>query len=158
MPTAEMRKIAERYEDSIRVVAELEIEAIWDRMLHESLGEWARLERQGLGAAEIEASLRSFLETLSDKPIESAARHGSTVAYNEGRDVAIRAAAESGAVQVVIRSEVLDDRTCGPCAQLDGMVIEVGSAEYDELMPPAKCEGGDNCRGFYVALTGGTFA
>ena len=54
-----------------------------------------------------------------------------------------------------MRSEVLDEATCATCADLDGMVFEVGTSDFDRYMPPAMCEGGDRCRGFYVVIAEG---
>jgi hypothetical protein len=67
--------------------------------------------------------------------------------------MAAKEAAVDGAAAWVLRSEVLDARTCQACAGLDGTMVKIGTSEYEQLMPPARCEGGDNCRGFYVILS-----
>ncbi len=85
--------------------------------------------------------------------IPSESRTSSTVAYNQGRGAEIATAGLDGRAQFVVRSEVLDTRTCRSCANLDGTVVPINSPEYAQFMPPAMCEGGDRCRGFYIAVS-----
>jgi len=146
---------AARFEEQVGLAAELDVGAMWGRMLGEFLGEWERQQRGGVSGAELERHMLEYMDALSDKPVEDLARQASTVAYNQGRDVALRMASDSGLVEYVVRSEVLDDRTCEPCAALDGSIVEVGSDEYEKLQPPSLCDGGDRCRGFYVPVPPG---
>jgi hypothetical protein len=90
---------------------------------------------------------------LSDKPMENLARTSSTVAYNQGRQGSLLGAMEAETAQFVVRSEVLDQNTCVECAAIDGAIFEIGTSDFQEFMPPAKCLGGDRCRGFYIPLT-----
>ena len=99
--------------------------------------------------------MRAFMDGLSERPLTDLSRTSSGVSYNQGRNVEIKDAADSGDVQFVVRSEVLDTHTCRSCSFLDGEVFEVGTPDYERYMPPAECEGGDRCRGFYVAISGG---
>ncbi len=57
-------------------------------------------------------------------------------------------------VEAMELSAILDNATCGPCEQLDGTQVELGSAEYEELTPPlsSRCNGGDSCRCLYAAI------
>lgn len=52
--------------------------------------------------------------------------------------------------EYAMRSEQLDERTCDSCDELHGLIVQIGSAEYMDEMPPAECEGGGRCRGIYV--------
>jgi hypothetical protein len=52
--------------------------------------------------------------------------------------------------EYAMRSEQLDENTCDSCDELHGMIVQVGSAEFFDLEPPAECEGGGRCRGIYV--------
>jgi len=52
--------------------------------------------------------------------------------------------------QFAMRSEQLDANTCDSCEGLHGEIVEIGSADYYELMPPSGCDGGGRCRGIYV--------
>jgi hypothetical protein len=140
------------FEEQAEVLATMDIGQMWDRMLGEFLGEWERLNRQGLPDAELERELRAFMDGLSDKPTADLARKSSSVAYNQGRSASTLGAAEQGSAQFAVRSEVLDTNTCDECAALDGLVVEIGTPSYYEFLPPAKCLGGDRCRGFYVAV------
>ncbi len=151
-PTPGLTKAVQAFEEEVRVVAQIDAGTLWDRYLGEFLNEWAKLNRQGLEGEPMEKALQMFLEDLSEKPIEDLARKSSTVAYNEGRTLAME---ESG-IQYAVRSELLHDpNICDRCAELDGTVEEVGTPEFDQIMAPAQCAGGDRCRGFNVPLTEG---
>lgn len=134
----------------MEVLATMDVGKMWDRLRGEFLGEWERLQRQGLPDDEIARALDAFMSNLSDTPEKDLARQSSTVAHNQGRGASMVGAA----AEFAVRSEVLDTNTCRTCDSLDGMVVEVGTAEFHEFMPPAKCEGGDRCRGFYIAMQG----
>ncbi len=140
------------FEEQVNVLATLDVGEMWDRMLGEFLGEWGRLDRQGLDSTAMEAEMRSFMDGLSNKPEQRLARTSSGVAYNQGRSAEILSAGVEGLTEFVVRSEILDRNTCAVCARLDGSVFEVGSADYHTFLPPAQCLGGDLCRGFYVAV------
>jgi hypothetical protein len=118
-------------------------------MLGEFLGRWVQLDRQGISDAEMEAELQAFMDGLSTKFEDDLARKASSVAYNQGRAAEVLS---SNQVDFVIRSEVLDANTCQTCAGLDGAIVEVASDDFQALMPPALCEGGDRCRGFYIPV------
>ncbi len=139
-------------ESEMRVLVTMDLGKLWDRYLGEFLGEWERLNRQGLGADAVAAEMDAFLEALSDKPMQDLARTGSSVSYNQGRSAEILTAGDDGRAEFVVRSEILDSKTCEACANLDSMIVEVGTPGYFEFLPPAKCLGGDRCRGFYVAI------
>ncbi len=138
----------------VEVVATMDIGVMWDRYLGEFLGKWTQLERQGVTEAAMEAEMLSFMEGLSDKPVVDLGRQSSSVVYNQGRAAEQLSAFASGAAEFVVRSEILDSATCEVCANLDSSVWEIDSPDYHEYMPPAKCLGGDRCRGFYVTVAG----
>ena len=135
------------------LTAGMNVEAIWTRVLDEFLGEWDMLNRQQLPLPELELRLSAFMDDLSEAPLRDVARGSNTVAYNQGRHVGIVEAQEAGAVEFVVRSEVTEDtRICRPCRLLDGEPFEVGTSEYFANQPPAECEGGRRCRGFYIPV------
>ena len=146
------RAIAEQLEDVLEMTAALAIEELWSRLMQEGLAEYSRLYRQGLGEAEIARRVEALLQGLSTKPEEFLARRAATVAYGEGRATELVLTKRTGGATYAIRSEVLDTETCEVCATLDGTVVEIGSADFHELKPPARCLGAERCRGFYVAL------
>lgn len=135
-----------------RISATVSVDTIWSRLVGEGIGEWNRLRRQGLKGDALWQQLEAFLDDLSDGPIKTAARHMSTVAYNAGRDVAAKVALMEGAADWAVRVEVLDNVICTPCRQLDGLRVRIGSPEYEEMKPPSRCLGGENCRGFYFVM------
>lgn len=147
---------AERYVDvigeQVRVRASMDVGAVWNRLLSEMLDQFASLTARNLPAAEMERELTGFVEGLSQKPIDQRARHGATTAYNVGRSAEIKTAADEGVAEYAVRSEILDGNTCSACRNLDGLVMKIDDPDFDRLMPPAECLGGDNCRGFAVAL------
>lgn len=65
-----------------------------------------------------------------------------------GRDEPIIAARPPA--RYAMRSEQLDQNTCLPCDDLHGKVVEIGTPEYFDYMPPALCLGRGRCRGLYV--------
>jgi hypothetical protein len=90
--------------------------------------------------------------SLSDAPVSDAARGATSESFNLGRNLG--AQAQAGDISQVVRTEILDQNTCDPCARVDGTSVEMNSDEYFALMPPNLCEGRDLCRGFYVYVTG----
>lgn len=154
------RTHVQAFEEQVEILATMDVGKLWDRVLGAFLAEWERLHRQQLSAEEMGRAMQAFLDGLSDRrDVEDLARTGSSVSYNQGRGAAISSAAASGEpVEFVVRSEVLDSNTCEACANLDSAVFDVGTSDYYEYMPPAKCLGGDRCRGFYVAMSGGPTA
>jgi hypothetical protein len=137
-------------------VAELDVGMLFDRMKNEFINEYSRAAlREGLTGKELTTRMENYLLGLSEKPLEETARKSSTVIYNEGRSAEILTEGDDDVVEFVVRSEILEPgRTCTVCQGfvVDPPVIEVGTDEYFEFMPPSKCEGGDNCRGFYIAF------
>jgi len=149
---APLAKFAAAYGEEVQVLVGLDIGTLWDRMKGEFLNEFARVESAKLPVDEMERQMMGFIDGLSPKFEEDLARKTSGVAYNSGRDAAIRTARAKGEAMYVVRSEVLDAATCTSCAGLDGSVMEIGTAEYERMRPPYGCEGGNRCRGFYVAI------
>jgi hypothetical protein len=135
-----------------RVATQIAIDEIWAALLDEAIAEYNRAIRSGLSEPDALKAVEAALQRLSPASVDLTARQVAEVAYNEGRDVAAKEAAAAGLAEWVLRSEVLDQLTCEPCSQLDGIQVRIGTTEYEQLMPPARCEGGDNCRGFYVIL------
>jgi len=138
--------------NEMRLAAGVAMDEGWARLLSEALAEFDRLMRTGATAQAAAEAVGGFLRGLSDTPEMLASRQMVGVAYNEGRGVAAVEAAANGDATWARRVEVLDNRTCQPCAGLDGIEVRIGTLEFEQLMPPAQCSGGDNCRGFYVIL------
>lgn len=58
---------------------------------------------------------------------------------------------DAGGIAFATYSAILDDRVCEPCASNDGKEVQIGSDEYEELMPPfAGCKGRDQCRCMWI--------
>lgn len=150
-----LNRHAAMLDDAAEVVATLDVGSMWDRYLGEFLGEWARLNREGVSGSDMERAMQSFMDSLSDVPIEDMGRRSASVVYNQGRSAAVLSEHARGRVDYVVRSEVLDANTCVECANLDGAVVEVNSPDFRALMPPARCLGRERCRGFYVAIPRG---
>ena len=144
----------DRLEEEAAVLAALATTKLWQRYMGEALDKYIELERQGFSASRIVQELEQFLVGLSEKPVADIARKTSAVSYNTGRNAEIVAAALEEKVEWVVRSEVLDSATCGPCAGLDNSMFRVGTNDFYEFAPPAKCLGGGRCRGFYIAIGG----
>jgi len=141
------------FEEAIATQATVDVGSLWQRLLDEFLDEYARQVRTGVAEDVLDRHMQEFMDSLSDKPVQDAANQAAAVAYNQGRGVAAQEAKATGRALYAVRSEVLDTNTCASCAALDGTVVEIGSSEYQALVPPARCEGGDRCRGFMVILS-----
>lgn len=146
----------EDLDDALEMAAADAIGLLWSRMLNEALGQYATLQRQRLPPAEIARRVEGFLETLSQKPEELKAREAANVAYNEGRNLALKQARREGLATFKIRSVIteMDSNICATCFSLDGTVTEIGSADGEATKPPAGCEGGERCRCTEYALGG----
>jgi hypothetical protein len=59
-------------------------------------------------------------------------------------------AARGGPPEFAQRSSMLDKNSCEPCDRLNGTIVQVGSADYFDNMPPSFCLGGGRCRCVYV--------
>ena len=138
--------------EALAMASALAVQELWSRMMREALGQYNALVRQGLPVEKIAESVSDFLASLSTKPEELLAREVSTVAYSEGRAAELVLSKSTGAATFALRSEVLDAATCEVCATLDGTVVEIGTKDFYELKPPARCRGGERCRGFYIAV------
>ena len=112
-------------------------------------------------------AVRSYLLELSDAELELQLGGATMQAYNAGRKAFIRAQEEppvepimaraepGGRVRLAIyASEVMDENTCGPCAEIDGTEYEsMDDAEQDYPTGGyVECEGGLRCRGTLVAV------
>lgn len=139
-------------DEALTHVAEFTISWVWNWLIGLAIEEYMRLERERLNDEDLLRRLENFLDGLSEKSLLPRARGASTVAYNQGRAAAIVTAKDARIADFAVRSEILDDRVCDVCRQLDGKIVEIGTDEFWQYMPPAKCLGGENCRGFYVAV------
>lgn len=76
-----------------------------------------------------------------------------TMAQNQGRIAAFESQPEA-ATAVYEASELLDDRTCDPCAAIDGTVFDTLDEASEAYAGGGyvDCEGGPNCRGTLVAV------
>ncbi len=144
--------LSKEYQDEMNALGAFDIGQIWQRVVSEGIGEYLRKSRVNVSDAEMPRAIQGFLDGLSEKPLEALARRSSSVAYNQGRDMAIKTANESGLVDYVVRTAVLDKAVCDACKVLDKKVIKVASPQYAEYHPPAKCLGTENCRCFYVSI------
>jgi len=135
------------------VTATISIDSIWARLTGESIEEFQRLTRAGVVGDALWTQLESFLNGLSEGPLDMAGRESATVAYNQGRDVAAKIAAASGAATHAMRDEFLDGNTCPQCRLFDGTIVRIGSPAYESLLPPAFCLGRERCRGIIVVLS-----
>lgn len=147
------KDLIRRFEESTNLLAELDVGRVWAAMVEYAIEQFTRLMRQNTDDAELARLFAQALEGVSDKPLVDIARQSAGVAYNQGRDVALKAAKADGVAQFAVRSEVLDASTCQFCHDHDQQVVEIGSAEYEQFLPPAGCDGGDRCRGFYLVVT-----
>jgi hypothetical protein len=152
MPST-IRRATVAFEEAITTQATIDVGSLWDRLRGEFLDEYARQARAGLSGDSLDNHMQEFMDSLSTNWERDMANQSAGVAYNQGRGLTAQQAKTEGRALYAVRSEVLDQKTCASCATLDGTVVEIGTAEYQALMPPARCEGGDRCRGFFVVIS-----
>lgn len=134
--------------EAFAVRAEIDLQAVYTRLLNETRRLLTDLSQQGLEGEALANGVDAGLAGLSDVPIDQAARGATTEAFNLGRNLS--AQRNEGAIDRVIRTEILDTATCPPCRELDGFTTTVNGPGYFEQMPPNHCDGRELCRGFYI--------
>jgi hypothetical protein len=92
--------------------------------------------------------LRGMLLDQSEKFIKQLAESSINAATMSGR--ADEANARKDEWDRVMYSAILDNNTCGPCEEADGMEAD-DPAELPDA-PNPDCEGGINCRCFHVYI------
>jgi hypothetical protein len=147
-----LKEAAIAFAEEVRLYAQLVIDEIWSRMVGLALEEYVRMTREGQQGETLLESMLRYLDGLSEKPLSDAARKAASVAYNQGRDMALVTAKSIDAAQLAVRSAILDESLCEVCQVFDGAVVTIGSDEYKEILPPAKCLGKDRCRCFMVGI------
>jgi hypothetical protein len=101
-------------------------------------------------ARDLEAHLTAQKHVFERENLKGAV----TFAQNAGRLAAFEAISPEQAEATYEASEILDERTCGPCEAVDGTVydsLEEVTAAYG-TGGYVDCEGGPNCRGTAVAI------
>lgn len=138
-------------------------------------GQYAQDAAQGLAGVRglIRRRSRELAHKIADEANKAAAIPGLTP---ETRTIEIRRAAQralhNGVLELVgetlnmgrtagvlaltdppefaMRSEQLDENTCEECDAVHGEIVEIGTGEYYDLLPPSRCLGGGRCRGVMV--------
>jgi flagellar biosynthesis/type III secretory pathway protein FliH len=86
--------------------------------------------------------LAAALHQYSDDAIENIAREAANDAFRSGRaDGLEEIEDEMGQNLVWRRGSVLEESTCGPCADADGSEIDGPDADLSDI-----CDGGSKCR------------
>ena len=94
--------------------------------------------------------LQDRLSGLSEKSVRNAMAEATNKIFGLARNA--EAMKHKEQIEIVIRSEVMDEKTCGPCKQVDGLEFSLDSPEADSFLagPYVDCDGGDNCRGINI--------
>lgn len=92
--------------------------------------------------------LSDLLLDQSEKYIDQMAGSSVNAAMSAGRDDELEAQADS--LEYVEYSAILDQNTCGPCGDADGMTAD--KAEDLPSVPNPDCDGGDRCRCIHVGV------
>jgi hypothetical protein len=84
----------------------------------------------------------ALLHKYSDGAIENIAREAANQVFQAGRaDGMQEVEKETGDQYVWRRASVLEENTCGPCADADGSEIDGPDADLSDI-----CDGGELCR------------
>lgn len=134
--------------DAHRVAVEIDVSEIAGRLEREALRLINDLSQQGLTGNDLARAVADGLRAMSDAPVERKGREAVGEAFNLGRNLEF----QRQNVARVVRTEILDAATCGPCHELDGREFDVNTPDYFEFFPPNKCDGREQCRGFYMPV------
>ncbi len=139
-------------DEAFRTTVEIDLDAFYTRLRAETLAAMKEFQQQGLTGKALADAVAQRLRSLSDVPLEAAGRQSTAEAFNLGRNIAAQERAAE--IKEVVRTEILDANTCAACFLLDFSnsreTYVFNSREYFEFMPPRKCFGRTNCRGFYL--------
>lgn len=135
-------------DEALRLRATLDLSEFGNRLQNEAARLLADYQQQGLTGDALADAVTADLESLFDPAFERAGREATNEAFNLGRNV--EAQARQASIGTVVRTEILDDNTCPPCRALDGFTTTLNGPGYFENMPPNGCDGGEQCRGFYI--------
>lgn len=114
-------------------------------------GAIARFALLGLSGAVLIDAVRKELNAGSLAPFERAATGAANRVISLGRYREMRARRDE--IDRFEYSALLDQNTCGPCNEDDGLTA--GSEEQLPSTPNPECEGSDFCRCFIVAIAEG---
>lgn len=143
-------EIEEETDESLEAEEKLISRRIKNRLAQELEDEALQGQRTGADASEM-------IRRVVSRQLETGAFKGdagiiTTTAWNLGREEA----AEKLGTKRVQYSAILDDKVCGPCADLDGEEWEFNSPEHNANLPPNRnCEGGSRCRCMLIYLPEG---
>src|SRR3990172_4867340 len=99
-------------DEAFSVLAEIDVDEILTRLTNETRRLLLEHSQAGLTGADLAKAVTDGLSALSDTPAALAGRGAATEAFNLGRNLAFQENADK--IQTVVRTEVLDDNTCGP--------------------------------------------
>lgn len=136
--------------ERLTLQAVTDVTSIFDEMLANFMREIQDGDAQGLVPDEIADFLEANMPRAAGPSARKTAARAATTAFNEGEVDIISDQLEI--VQFVLRSELRDENTCEPCDGLDGMKLEVGTKQFREFLPPAKCDGRKLCRGIIIPV------
>lgn len=150
-----LASVRRRIDGELETAITLDLDAMLTTLEQSARRGYLDALREGLEGAAARDAVTTALQGRSDALFVRIGRDLGSRAFNGGRAEAVadfREQSDAGGsgltVDVAVRSEVLDGRTCGPCLSLDGQTAEVDSQDYWALQPPNGCDGGSYCRGF----------
>lgn len=136
---------------SAAITAERLSDTWYGRILETALAE----RRAGTQGEDLRAAVQQRLFEEATKPPLGEARAEVNEAFAVGRAVEAQTVADQ--IDLVEYSALMDENTCGACADLDGEQFPFGSPRYYETMPPYRgCHGSrgraDACRCVHLFL------
>jgi hypothetical protein len=135
-------------DEALRLRVSIDLSEFGNRVQNEAVRLYADYAQRGLTGEALADAVTADLESIFDVSIDRAGREATHEAFNLGRN--LEAQARRTQIGDVVRTEILDENTCDPCRGLDGNVYTLNSPSYFDDMPPNHCEGGEQCRGFYL--------
>lgn len=142
-------------DEALRVFVGIDLRDLYSGLETETARLLSEFAQRGLSGEALGNAVADELKSIGTAALERAGRESTHKGFVLGRNLEAQARPEE--IGEVIRTAVLDENTCTEedygdgkprCRELDGAVRQFNSPEYFEVMPPAGCEGGAQCRCF----------
>lgn len=130
-------------QDTPTLIAQAAVADLQNSVITRAKAAHIDLYKKGVRDEELIQAMEDMLQEMSDGYLDRIAMEAARSGVVGGRFSAFRDL--SGEIKSYARSEAMDQNTCGPCQDGDG--VEWASLDEVDWSPGDDCDGGDACRG-----------
>ena len=138
--------------DALKVYAEMSVQKLAQKLIDNL--KMIIIQQKTFGDVD-KYEIKDKLETLSKNDFADQMMQNVNRSFGTGRDS--EALKNKDGIGRILRSEVMDQNTCGPCSKLDAASMSAGGFSPDDPIvddflggPYIDCEGGFRCRGINI--------